>query len=242
MKNGLLQLFLFLMLLAGCKKKGCFDEAGAEVTLPRSTAPFHQVDVYDNIDVVLTQDTIESIKITAPKHLEPNIVTRIENGILTLKNETACLGLRKASEKITVHLSVKKLEKIVYAGSGNIRSTNTLLADNIWFYSEDGAGNIEVTLDAVQTFSYIMDENADIVLHGTSDVCWSYTNARGTIDFSDFVVKKMIIEYGGVRDATIHVTDDLNSIIYFKGNLYYKGTPEVTRNQVHSSGRLIRLY
>jgi hypothetical protein len=109
-------------------------------------------------------------------------------------------------------------------------------------YSEDGAGNLDLHLDAVQTFSYIMDENADFVLHGTSDRCWSYTASRGSIDFSDFLVKKMVIEYGGVRDATIHVTEDLNSILYYKGNLYYKGAPQVSKDEVHSSGRLIHVF
>jgi hypothetical protein len=117
-----------------------------------------------------------------------------------------------------------------------------LIAGDIWFYSEEGAGSIEVTVQAVQTFSYIMDESADFVLHGTSDVCWSYTNSRGSIDFSGLEVKKMIIEYGGVRDARINVSEELNSIIYYKGNLYYKGAPQITKNKVHSSGRLIRMY
>ena len=108
--------------------------------------------------------------------------------------------------------------------------------------SEVGAGNVDVTLNARQTFSYIMDENADFTFHGKTDVCWSYTNSRGTINFGDFEVKKMIIEYGSVRDATINVTEDLNAIIYYKGNLFYKGTPTISKDEVHSSGRLIHLF
>lgn len=231
-----------MLLFCGCKDENCFGEAGAEMAVTRAVSAFHQIDVYDNIDVVLTQDTVESITVVAPQHLEPNVSTAIENGVLTLKNEASCTGLRKASERLKVYVHLKKLDKIVYAGSGNITSANTLVADAILFYSEEGAGNIDVTLNAVQTLSYIMDENADFTFHGTSDVCWSYTASRGSIDFSDFVVKKMIIEYGSVRDATINVTDDLNSIIYFKGNLYYKGTPQITRDEVHSSGRLIRTF
>ncbi|HUQ96839.1 MAG TPA: DUF2807 domain-containing protein, partial [Chitinophagaceae bacterium] len=118
---------------------------------------------------------------------------------------------------------------------------NTLIGDDMFFYSTTGAGNIDVTLDAVQTFSYIWDENADFTFHGKSKVCWSYTNSRGSINFSDFEVQKMIIEYGGVRDATVFVTGDLNAILYFKGNLYFKGTAQVSRNEVHSSGRLIHV-
>lgn len=242
MKNVNTLFLLSLLFFVACKKETCFGEAGPVTSVVRAAAAFHEIDVYDDINVVLTQDTVEKIRIVAPEHLEPNIATQIQNGILTLKNETTCAWLRKASEKITVYVHLKNIDKVIYAGSGTIRSANTLIAGNIGFYSETGAGNIDVTLNAVQTFSYIMDENADFTFHGTSDVCWSYTASRGSIDFSDFVVKKMIIEYGGVRDATIHVTEDLNSIIYFKGNLYYKGTPQLTKNEVHSSGRLIRLY
>ena len=241
MKNRYKLFLIAIVLFTSCKKEACFSEAGGEVIVTRATTAFHEIDVNDNVNVVLTQDTMESIRVSAPQHLEPNISTTIENGILILKNEATCTWLRDASEKATVYVHLKKLDKILYAGSGQVTSTNTLMADNLMLYSKEGAGNIELTLNARQTLSYIMDENADFILHGTSDVCWSYTASRGTIDFADFVVKKMIIEYGGVRDATIHVTDSLNSIIYYKGNLFYKGAPSITKDEVHSSGRLIHL-
>ena len=241
--NRHFKLFIWLMVLAvGCKRETCFGEAGAFVSISRDATAFHEIAVYDNINVVLIQDSLEHITVLAPQHLEPNITTQIENGILSIRNEGTCTGLRNTSEKATVQVGVKKLDRIVYAGSGNISSTNTLLADNLTIYSEEGAGNIDISLNAVQTFSYIMDENADITLHGASDFCYSYTASRGSIDFSDFVVKKMALEYGGVRDATIQVTEELNSIIYYKGNVFYKGTPLITNNKVHSSGRLIRYF
>jgi len=237
--------FLFVALtwlfFTACKKESCLGEAGSVVTVTRATSTFHQIDVYDNIDVILIQDSIEKIELVAPQHLEPNIITQIENGVLRIKNEASCTWLRRASEKATAYVHLKKLDRIDYAGSGAVSSSNTLLADNLTIYSERGAGNIELTVKAVQTFSYIMDENADIILHGSSDVCYSYTGSRGTIGFSDFTVKKMVIEYGGVRDATIHVTEDLNAILYYKGNVYYKGLPVITKNEVHSSGQLIHI-
>lgn len=239
----LYKLFILPMLFfAACKRENCFGEAGAIISVTRAATAFHQIDVYDNIDLVLTQDTVEKIEIAAPQHLEPNISAQIENGILTLKNNATCTGLRKASEKITAYVHLKKLDRIIYAGIGNITSTNTLIVENMTFYSEAGAGNIDVSLNAVQTFAYIMDENADFIFHGNSGFCYTYTASRGSIDLSDFVVKKLSIEYGGVRDAKINVTEELTSIIYFKGNLYYRGNAKITKNEVHSSGRLIRLF
>lgn len=230
---------LFLLLFAGCTKGGCLQEAGSTVTTVRSTPPFHQIDLYDNIHLVLTQDTAERVAVEAGEYLTPHIATMVEEGILKIRNNAACKGLRSPGEKIVVHVSVKALDRINYAGSGDVRSTNTLVADHITFFSEIGAGNIEVSLDARHIGSYIMDENADFIFHGRSDVCHSYTNSRGTIDFSDFTVRKMVIEFGSVRDATIQVTEDLDAVLYFKGNLFYKGGPVVSRNIRHSSGRLI---
>lgn len=238
-----LQLFQILILLSvGCKRETCFGETGAVATVTRAVTAFHKMELYDNINVVLTQDTVERLTIEAPEHLIPNIATQIKDGILRVKNEASCAWLRKASEKATLYVHLKKLDTILYAGSGTITSSNTVNADNLTLYSETGAGNINLSVNAVQTFCYIMDENADITLHGTSDVCYSYTASRGTIDFSDFAVKKMVIEYGSVRDAFIYVTDELNSIIYFKGNLFYKGAPQITKDEVHSSGRLIHQF
>src|SRR5215218_11058741 len=150
---------ILLLFFAACKKESCLGEAGAVTTVSRTISSFHEINLYDNINVVLTQDTIEHITITAPQNIEPTITTTVENGVLTLRNETPCTWLRSASEKITVYVHLKKLDKILYAGSGNVTSTNTLIADNITFYSEEGAGNIDVHVNAVQTFSYIMDEN-----------------------------------------------------------------------------------
>ncbi len=48
------------------------------------------------------------------------------------------------------------------------------------------------------------------------------------------------MEYGGVRNATINVSESLDLIIYHTGNVYYKGTPQI-KLQTHSSGRLLQL-
>ena len=228
------------MVVASCKKSGCLESAGARVTTSRTAGTIREIRLYDNIHLLLKQDTLESINIEAGKNLEPFIETVLDKGVLTIRNKIDCSWLRDPSESTHVSVSVVQLEKLHYEGSGNVRSANTLKSKSISFYSELGAGNIEVSLQAEQTLSYIMDENADFIFHGSSNIMWSYTNSRGTLDCSDFVVKKMIIEYGGVKDATIHVTEELDAILYHKGNLYYKGDPFVRRSVQHSTGKLLR--
>jgi len=239
MRCSIIILVVALLAFSRCKKPGCFETAGRMVTTERAASPFHQIDLNDKINLILTQDTTEKIKVEAGEHLQPNVSTTIKDGILTIDNNTHCNWLRNPSENINVYVSVKSLEKVLYNGSGNITSTNTLKGDNLGFYSRKGAGNIDVLMDVRQAFAYIYSENADFRFSGKVDVCWSYTNARGSIDFSNLQVKKYIIEYGGVRDTYIQVSEDIDAIIYHTGNLYYKGNPAKIKTVYHHTGRLI---
>src|SRR5437868_14955643 len=105
MKNLSFLFILSMPFFTSCKKKGCFDSEGKVIMVTRNIAAFHQVELIDNINLILTQDTVEQIKIEAGENLQPNISTDVQNGILTIRNNTACNWIRKLSETINVYLS-----------------------------------------------------------------------------------------------------------------------------------------
>lgn len=229
-----------LMVFSSCQKPGCFDNAGINTISVREPSPFNQIDVFNDVDVTITQDTVEKISVECGYYLQPNIVTSIQKGILTIENKTACNWLRKAEGKIIVHVSVKKLNGLNYQGSGIVRSLNTLQTDSLKIYSEQGAGIVNLSLDAKQVVTVVQHESPDIILHGKSDVAYTFIDSRGTIDFSDFKVNYMGIGYTSVRDATIYVTGGIDARIYHTGNLYLKGNPQNIVTKYYSTGRLIK--
>lgn len=242
MKNSLKSVLIVLLcgFIVSCKKPGCFEGGGTVITVNHSFPPFDEIILKDNINLVLAQDTTEQINITAPENIQPNIIIAVENNVLTISNGTTCDWLRNPDEKVIATLSFKNIKKIDYHGSGNITNTGTLHLDALQIESSEGAGNIELTVDNRYTGSYIYQENAEVILHGKTESCYSYTNARGKIDFSDFTAKEMVIEYGSLADTYINVTDQLDATIYYKGNLFYKGSPLIRRSDYYSSGRLIQ--
>src|SRR5688572_21744779 len=116
----LFTIFLLSAVFASCKKNGCLEEAGALVTSVRNAGAIREVRLYDNINLVLKQDTTEKISVAAGKNLEPFIETSFEKEVLTIRNNIHCNWLRDPAEAITVHVSVKNLEKLYYEGSGNV--------------------------------------------------------------------------------------------------------------------------
>jgi hypothetical protein len=223
MKRQVVICCLLFFLFPHCKKPGCFSEAGAIISVRREAIAFHRVDLYDNISVILTQDTIESITVKAAENIEPNIITKVENGILTIRNTTSCKWLRNPSENPTVYIGVKNLDYILYAGSGNVMSSNTIQS-----------------LNAQQLSATIEYESADFIFHGNADLCYCYANSRATLNLSDLKIKNLNIGYASVKDITVNVRDRIDANVYHTGNIYYKGNPAVFTTY-YSSGRLYKI-
>lgn len=238
MKGSLLAFFIALFLVA-CKKPGCFEDAGPLVTVERPTTSFHRINLFDDVDLVLTQDTVESIKVKAPKLIQANITIINENGVLTIRNNTSCKWIRNSSEKIEVHISVKELDYFEYSGSGNVTSTNTIRANKINFYSATGAGNIDISLEAKEVTAWVEYESADFIFKGKADICYCYANSRGTLQFEDFEVRHLVINYAGNRNTTVLATERIEAIVYHTGNVYYKGHPSNIFTTYYSTGRLL---
>ena len=238
MKRSLLSALL-IMLLVACKKPTCFEDAGPLVTVERQTASFHRINLFDDVDVILTQDTIESIKVKAPKFIEPNISVQNENGVLTIKNNTTCRWLRNPSEKVEVYIGIKNLDYFEYSGSGNVSSSNTIKANAINFYSATGAGNIDISLEAKQVTAWVEYESADFIFKGKADICYCYANSRGTLQFEDFDVRHLVINYAGNRNTTVSATERIEAVVYHTGNVFYKGNPSNITTVYYSSGRLL---
>ncbi len=235
--------FLFTVLLfflSGCEKNTCFENSGKVITSQRIIAPPAEVHIYDNINVIITRDTIDKLSVEAGENLHASIKTEMLGEALFIRNTAACKWLKSPSEKINVYLSVTRLNKIVYEGSGNVSSTNTLKANYFTIDSDAGAGVVSLSLNANHTRVILPREGPDIILAGSSDTCYTYCSSRATINFKNFVVKKMELDYGSVRNGFINVTEYLGGRIYHTGNVIYSGNPSNIKMEILSTGKLLR--
>lgn len=229
-----------LTLFASCDKDHLFDclkSSGSKVFEARTVGDFNRIDVYNNPEVIITQDTVNSVTVEAGEHIVAGITTECAYGTLTIRNENKCNWVRSYSKTIAVHVHVKKLDFIHHHGSSTISSANTLTNTtfefNVW-----NSGDINLSIDADTTYSKQHITVGDITLSGRSAYCYIYNNGNGFTYHHDLRVENSTVIQRGTGDCYVNVNQNMNVEIHDVGDVYYSGNPQVT-SSITGSGKLI---
>ncbi len=232
--------FLSMMLTTSCEKDHLFDclkSTGPIASESRDVSDFNRIDVYNNPEVIITQDNVNSIKVEAGAHIISGITTEINNGILTIRNENKCNWVRSYSKTIAVYVHVKKLDIIQHHGSSTISSTNELQNStfdlNVW-----NSGDINLAIHADSTFARQHTTVGDMTLTGHSGYCFYYSNGNGFTYDSNLQVNNATVIQRGTGDCYVNVSQSMSVEIHDSGNVYYTGNPQISSN-VTGAGKLI---
>ena len=227
--------------LIQCKKPECLRNSGTSTRIKRTVTPFTQIHLYDNINLILTQGDEEAIIVEADDNLQPNISTVVDKGKLTIRNYSSCEWIRNPSEKINVYVTIKTIDWLFYDGSGSITSTQVIQTPHLTIFTKEGAGNIDLKINANVISSHLEGTSLDVKLKGKINHLESFVNSRGTIDFSELETGSINMMYVSVRNGFINNSGSITVSIHHTGNLYYKGNPTTIKPTYLSTGRLIKL-
>jgi hypothetical protein len=207
----------------------------------RDLPPFDEIILHDKINLVLTQDSIQQVRVSAGKNLLSRIQTSVSGNALTIQDNNSCNLLRDPSDQVNVYISSRLLQKITYYGAGNVNSTNTFHVPAFTVDCWQGSGTITLDLQAGQVNAVVRNENATIVLTGSADAARIYCGVAGSVDLLGLIASQVSIDHKSIRDISVHVSGKLQANIVYKGNVYYKGSPAVIDTMITGAGRLIHL-
>jgi len=233
-------LLVIMIALASCDKEHLFDclkSSGSIIKENRTSSDFQRIDVFNNADVLITQDTSCFIEAEAGEHIIGGITTAVSDGILTVRNENKCNWVRSYAKTITVHVHVRNLEVIHHHGSGEIISLNSITSTridlNVW-----SSGNINMQLNTDSCFLRQHTTVGDLTVSGYSGYCYTYNNGNGFLYGKNFTAESADVMHSGTGDIYLQVVQSLYAQIHDSGNLYYGGHPHVT-SSITGSGTII---
>lgn len=232
-------------LLWTCKKDHAFDcvtPNGKEITEQRYPGSFEEVRIYDKFDVTVVHDTVFSLVLQGGAQVLQGIETKIEGGVLSIRNLNVCNFVRGYKRKITVELHVPYIKRVINESVGVTQFDKNFKQDSIYVMV---ANSGDLYLDGRYHFVKAVSRgNGDLYLRGATDnlsvftVGINYVDARAmTIDGDVFVQTQSI----GDCYFTGTGMRFFDYLIERGGNVYLFGEPQGVHksNESTGSGQLI---
>lgn len=234
-------LVALLVAISSCNKSGadCFTSTGTVIRQSRFITDFDTIYARENVDIVLTQDSINSVVIEAGENIIDGIKTVIDDRRLEIDNTNKCNWVRSYDKPLNAYVHVKNLRKIYYLSAGNISSTNVLTPPSFMLDVWGGCGSIALSLNAVQGFIYEHLGTADITIKGRATFNSVVSGDYGLLQLKDLITDYTYVSNSGSNDCYIDCDKVLDATIQSIGSIYYTGNPDSVHVHISGTGQVI---
>ena len=185
--------------------------SGRIVAQVRTVGTYSGIQVTNFAKVIITQDTVEQLRIESDDNIIDHILTSVNGGILMV-------GLDNGSYNnvtVNVYASMKTIKRLESVGTAEFSTTNPIQTDSI-LCRITGAGTI--TLVGTATF-----EQVEII-------------GAGSIHNFDLVATRCTTTISGSGTIEVNVTSRLDAIIAGTGSIVYAGNPQTVQQSVSGVG------
>lgn len=223
-----------VLTLSGCEDIACKQGSGKMITENRSVKDFSKLDISGSYNVVIKQDSVESLVITADDNLMQYITSRVEDRRLRIKSKNLC-----TNGKLTLTISLRDLSEIKTAGAVDLSSNGKITTKDIRL-DMSGASKITIDLNA-KTVNTTGAGLTELNLTGQATAHNVQLSGAGSINAFDFVVSKYDIETSGVSHCKINVLDQLDLNSSGASDVEYRGNPATINNNKSGAASLKRV-
>jgi len=227
-------LIIFAISLSSCS---VLSNTGVRVITPSKTIISENRDVssYNAINfatfgkVNIIQGDKESLNISGPDNLVPEITTTVSNGTLTIKTkENITVTSLLAENMLTFTIVVKDLSSLVISGAGDVQ-VDMLSAPSLDL-TMSGAGKVRVNQLTTDTLKVNISGAGGLEISGSATQATIDIPGAGGISAQDLKVQTANITISGLGSATLWVTDQLTGSISGAGSVSYYGSPQANTN------------
>jgi hypothetical protein len=229
-------------MIYGCKKENRFDlfkRTGKQIIEKRDLDFFNVIDVNDNLDVYLVQDSLCFAEIKAGKNLVSNIKTKVESNQLIINNNNKYNFTRSYQHKIEIYIHFKQLNELIYRGTGAISSINEIKNNSFTFNSWDGADTVKLLLDVPVVYANIHTGVADLIVHGKSNQLYAYARGSGTFRMYNFKCQNVYTNNLSSSDHYFYAEKKIEALVQYVGNTFCKGNPQEIVKSETNNGKLL---
>ena len=237
----LISIVILMSFLQACNKQEgtCITNTGTIIVQDRQVGDFDSISMNDNVNLILTQDTVNKVKVEAGQNIIQGITTRVVDHLLIIHNQNTCNWLRSYHSPINVYISIKNLWKVIYNSSGNLTSANAIASDIFIVDAWGGCGTIDLDLNIKDGFFLQHMGTANFILRGRCNINSLYAGDFGSFQCQELHSGYTFIKNYGSNDCYVNATRYLDATIGSIGNIYYSGEPDTLYTHIYGSGEVL---
>ncbi len=238
-----------LLVFVSCEKPSdCFKSAGATTSRVYDGFSFHTILVNRGISLVIAQGDGYKVDVRAGENLIGDISVRVENGVLTLEDQTTCNWVRDYGQTV-VYVTAPDLNAIYAKTELSVVSSGVLRYENLRIVSMDsydnytgtGTGDFYLSLDT-QNLKVENNTVSRFYLSGqTQNLDLAVYESGGIFYGQELVAQHAKVYHRGTNSLYVHPVLSLTGDIYNIGNVISVVRPQQIDVTGHYHGRLIVL-
>lgn len=201
--------------------------SGNVITETRDVSGFDAVNVSYPAQVLIKQDSAESLEIEAEDNLLPNLKTQVKNGTLEIFYRRENGKHVNPTKPVKITIVVKDLADVEFTSAGELIVEN-LKTDSL-DVSLSGAGNVELNNILVKALNMSLSGAGSTTASGTADSLDLNISGFGDFKGKDLHDKNARVNISGAGSATVWVDEDLTAQVSGAGSVGYYGSASVTR-------------
>lgn len=196
-KSTLIPVFaVTTLLMAGGAPPASAQSASEE----RPVGAFTELRASRGVDVELTQGSRESLRIEVKGIELADVISRIENGVLTLSTTEN----RWNQREVVAHVGFVRLESIEASGGSDVEGRNRLRFEDLTVEASGGS-DVELDLEA-HNLELRASGGSDLDLSGTARVVSIAASGGSDASARQLTAERVEARVSGGSDAELHAT------------------------------------
>ncbi len=236
MKQSIYFLFLFalFLMLSSCyfDTKETLSGNGNVTEESRNVSGFQLLKVSNGLDVFISQDDKENIRVVADENLMEHIRTEVNNGELDIYSD---VSIRMAKSK-KIYLHYKDLNAIKISSAGDVKSENMMHAGKL-LLDLSSAGDLKLEV-AAEEISVEISSSGNAHLSGKTGYLEASLSSAGDLYAFDLEAAKGDIQVSSAGNARVNITGEARFTCSSAGNIIYAGEPDIREINTSSAGNV----
>jgi Putative auto-transporter adhesin, head GIN domain len=233
-RTALISLLIISMLLVSCS---VLSNAGIRVISPsnvnmsenRDVSGFNAIEFSTFGRINIVQGDKESLNISGPDNLVPEISTSVNNRTLIIKTkDNITVSSFNSQNMLTFTIVVKELTSLAVSGAGDVQiealSTPSMSLDL------SGAGKVQQNQITTEDLKISLSGVGGIDITGQATKATVDLSGAGSVNAPDLKIQTANVTISGLGGTTLWVTDQLTGDISGAGSVSYYGNPQISTN------------